>query len=419
MKTQRTKPSSVLLSLAALALPAVPSSDPLTLDPAIIALQEQTVQPFSDFFSDGHGSIRFNYRFEEVDQDGNSQNAHASTLRTVVDYRTATVNGFSGYIQFENTTAVAGESYNDGSGLSTSTRPVVADPVGSDLNQAYIDHELGGGTLRFGRQEMKFNPRFIGNVGWRQNHQSYDAVTWISGAGADVDLLYSYVNNVNRIFGDGSPKSDVRSDSHLLNATTEVGGIGKLTAYAFALDLHQMLALSTLTFGLRVQGDLPIGDEQKLTYHAEYATQSDYADNPSSVDADYYRVQLGADFGGITFGIGQELLGSDDGTYGFSTPLATGHAENGWADQFLGTPPGGLEDTFLSAGGQIGEVTIKAVYHEFTADEGSSDYGSEVDFLAKTKLCERTTVGLKYADYSADSFGTDTQKVAIWLTWTP
>ncbi len=50
-----------------------------------------------------------------------------------------------------------------------------------------------------------------------------------------------------------------------------------------------------------------------------------------------------------TLGVGYELLGSDDGVAAFQTPLATLHKFNGFADQFLVTPAGGLQDIYFYA----------------------------------------------------------------------
>ena len=55
--------------------------------------------------------------------------------------------------------------------------------------------------------------------------------------------------------------------------------------------------------------------------------------------------------GGLTFRevrlwrSGYELLGSDGVTVAFSTPLATLHAFEGWADKFLATPAAGITDS--------------------------------------------------------------------------
>jgi hypothetical protein len=49
-------------------------------------------------------------------------------------------------------------------------------------------------------------------------------------------------------------------------------------------------------------------------------------------------IEVGTTVASVNVKVGYELLGSDNGEYGFATPLATLHKFNGWADQFLGTP---------------------------------------------------------------------------------
>merc|ERR1712169_49069 len=89
---------------------------------------------------------------------------------------------------------------------------------------------------------------------------------------------------------------------------------------------------------------------------------------------------------GVTLALGNETLGSDDGEFGFNTPFATKHAFNGCADKFLGTPADGLSDTYLKVAGNVAGVKLVGFYHDFSADEGSADKGSEIDFLAAKKI---------------------------------
>ncbi|MED5432978.1 MAG: hypothetical protein VX920_11630, partial [Pseudomonadota bacterium] len=98
----------------------------------------------------------------------------------------------------------------------------------------------------------------------------------------------------------------------------------------------------------------------------------------------------------------------------FQTPLATKHAFNGWADLFLATPADGLEDTFVTVGGKLAGFKLAAIYHDFKSNEGSTDYGTEMDLLVARPIGKHYTVGLKYADYSADDFGADTSKYWAW-----
>ena len=83
----------------------------------------------------------------------------------------------------------------------------MADPEDTELNQAFVKYDWKDASTKIiaGRQRMKLDDdRFIGNVGWRQNEQTFDAVTFKSDLGDGVALLYSFIWDVNRIFGPDS-----------------------------------------------------------------------------------------------------------------------------------------------------------------------------------------------------------------------
>jgi hypothetical protein len=53
-------------------------------------------------------------------------------------------------------------------------------------------------------------------------------------------------------------------------------------------------------------------------------------------------------------------------------------------------------------------------YHQFSADVGGADLGSEFDLVATYSIKKGLSAQLKYANYNADSHATDTEKV--WFT---
>jgi len=149
-------------------------------------------------------------------------------------------------------------------------------------------------------------------------------------------------------------------------------------------------------------------------YTLEYATQSDYEQGSSAIDADYSLIELGLKISGVTAKLGYEILGSDSFS-SFETPLATKHAFNGWTDQFLNTPPNGLKDLYLTVGGKVQGIKLLGVYHDFKADSGGASYGNEIGFLAAKKFGKHYSAGLKYASFSSDSTSyVDTDKIWIW-----
>lgn len=399
-----------LLLLWVLVLLGVPASA------AEEATEEAAPTSFAEAITKGDFSLNLRYRFENVSEGARDKDASASTLRTVLNFRSLTHKRTSLFLEFENVTDIGTDDQyrNAGAGdlgNGVTDRPTIADPEITEVNQAYLRFDLGDVTqLDVGRREIVLdNARWVGNVGWRQNHQSYDALTVASKPTDKFQVFYSFIGNVNRIFGDNK-----QMDSHILNLAYKLGG-GTLTGYAYVLDYDKDadFGLSTQTFGLRYKAKREMSDTVNLRYEVEYANQMDSADNPNEIDARYNLAKVGVDVNAWNFDIAYEVLGAGDGRV--TTPLATLHAHNGWADKFLATPAEGLVDLFFSAGWAKNGWGAKAIYHDFTSDEMSIDFGTELDLLLTKKLPCGATLGLKGALYSADAHSSDTEKFWVWL----
>lgn len=362
----------------------------------------------------GKSSMNFRYRFEGVDQDGIDEEAAASTLRSRYTFVSGTTSGLSLGLEADYVTVIGSEQYNstvNGKG----TYPVVADPDGFDLNQAYVKYVAGDTTATFGRQRIVLgDQRFVGGVAWRQNEQTYDAARFVHKASDTLTLDYAFVTNVNRIFGpdDGAQPSDWGGETHLLTASMALAGGHKLTGFVYLLDFENGNGVpnSNATYGVGYKGTIA-----DVSVSAKVATQSDYGDNPNDYDAMMYSVALARSFSGIKATVGYESLGSDDGQMGFRTPLATLHKFQGTADKFLVTPAGGVEGPFVGLAGKVGKLKLAATWYDLGAEATSADYGTELDLVATLPLTKRTSVQLKYADYQSDGFATDTSK--LWLTF--
>lgn len=390
--------SVVAASMAALALPqhALASSGSI----------EQAVK-------DGKASLSVRARYESVDQANALKDADALTVRFRLGYGTAEYKNFSAFVEAEHVTALGSESFNSTlngkTGFST-----VADPDVTEINQAYLTYSgLDKTVMKYGRQRIKLdNDRFIGNVGWRQNEQTYDGFSLVNKGLPDTTITAAYITNVNRIFSDNSAAGNFPMSSVLVNAKYDGLDWGSVVVYSYALDFEAAPANSTHSMGVRFTGAKEL-DAVKLLYTAEYANQSDYDQNPANFSLSYYRIEAGLGYAGVTVKLGQESL-EGDGVNAFQTPLATLHAMNGWTDQFLTTPGTGLEDSFISVSTQLMGAKLALIYHDFKADVGGADYGSEIDVLVAKKLSKTYSVGIKYGSYDADTRGVDTDKLWIW-----
>ena len=376
----------------------------------------------ADAITNGKVNVSWRLRNENVDQDGFAETANALTVRSKLKYGTKTFKGFSAVVEVDNVYALD-NNYNSTTNGNTS-RPVIADPKMTEINQAYLAYTgIDKATFLVGRVGLNLdNQRFVGTVGWRQNDQTYDTVAAIVKPTENTTVTAGYVWNVNRIFSDNHPFGNLDTDTFVVNGKYSGLEFGNITAYGLFIDLNDpaTVGLSSQTMGARFDGKRKLGDGSLTAlYEAEYAIQSDYKDSPLDYSADYYHLSAGLTTNGLTAKVGYEVLGSDGGTASFQTPLATLHKFNGWSDKFLGTPAGGLEDLYGSVFYKVGGdsalkgLTLGAVYHDFSADV-AGDYGSEIDLLVKKSFAKNYYSSLKFADYSSDGFATDTQK--IWFT---
>jgi len=380
-----------------------------------------------------YGDVR--YRFENVDQSG-KMDADASTVRTKLGFKTGVASGFQGLIEVENNSRVASGNYNDThngkDGYAT-----VADPAdATELNQLWVSYAGIEDTLiRVGRQAINLNnQRFVGTVGWRQNDQTFDSVLITNSSIENLSLAYAEIKQVNRVFGNDVADGEFRGTTRAANATYKVSDALTATAHGLWIDVDHAPAASTKTYGLRLTGSAALNDDWTLAYEAEYAEQSDYADNTASYDVSYYHVAPALKWNTLTLQVGMESLeGNTTKATAFQTKLATGHKFNGWADMFLGTPVDGLEDTYAKVayvvkgqGNLLDNTKLVAVYHEFDAENTSASYGSEWDLLiahpistANLPGIKGASVALKYADYKADDLSAFTGNVdtkKLWLT---
>ncbi|MCH9696326.1 MAG: alginate export family protein [Gammaproteobacteria bacterium] len=387
---------------------------------ATLAVAEE-VSELGAALTSGKVGVNVRARYENVDQDTIADSADALTARLRLNYRTASWNGLTGFIEYDHVFHLLSD-FNSGGGTSPgkSNYPVVADPKGSDLNQLYFDYSFSEKTKgRFGRQRILLdNQRFVGGVGWRQNEQTYDAVTFTSSAIDKAKLHYSYIGNVRRIFGDNVAAGRNNVDTHLLNAKIALSDAWSVTPYYYLIDNDDVTAFSTSTVGARAAGSLSAGDG-KLALVAEFAAQSDAGDNPVSYDAEYAHLSgLWSASNGLSLGLAYESLGTDTAALqSFRTPLATLHAFQGWADQFLSTPALGVEDLFVTAKFKAGKWNLTGVYHDFSSASGGIDYGTEIDVSAATKISQNYSILFKGAFFSSDSIAfVDTNK--FWIMFT-
>jgi len=380
------------------------------------------------------GEIRPRYEYADVKESGKDA-ANAFTARTRLAVETNSLLDVSGLDAKIGITAVNNfgyTKYNDGLGQGSEYEKII-DPQQAMLSEAYLSYTALDTTLLAGRSFVNLDDqRFIGTVGWRQMERAYDTVTAINKSIEGLTVLGSYV------YGFAGVNSVTTTDtaSILLNINYKADDALVLSGFTYLLANYHN------TYGLRVSGKTTITKGVKLNYAASYAKQSDptmtYHDSilinniptPTKnikANADYYDLALGANIDGFIIAGEYELLGKakGDSTKGFTTPLATLHKFQGFADVFLArtakTNNDGLIDMSIKAGYKSKEFgKLLAWYHKFDAQTGENkDLGSEIDAVYANKIPGFNSLNglLKAAYYMQGSVLTSpsNDKAVVWV----
>ena len=392
-----------------------------------VAAHADGLDPVKAAFAQTKPIIDTRLRMEQVDQDPLANDADAVTLRIRLGLETGKAWNTSLLVEGDAIIPIQDDYRPDPAVATMVTYPVVADDEAYEINRfQFTNTSLPGTTLTLGRQRILLDDqRFIGNSGWRQNEQTFDALRFVNRSVKDLVLDATYLNRVNRVNGPDSPQGAYKGDSFLLNAGYQTK-IGKLSAYGYLLDFEPITNIpaginpvrdSTSTYGLRLAGEKPVG-KVKLAYAASYAMQTDYADNPLDFNLAYEFAELSATYRQFGFGVGTEIM-EGNGVKGFTTQLASLHKFQGWADKFTGTPPNGIEDLYASASvnlkgvGVLDTLGFIATYHDYDAERITADYGSEwnASIAAKHK---RYNLLLKYADYQQGELASARTTRKLW-----
>lgn len=392
-----------------------------SIEVAAASLPEAPVASTGSFFEDMkewavQPTLTARARYEYRAQQG-LEASNAGTISLSPGLKTKSFNGFSAAVEGEFTYALLDDYQSGGQSTLTPFNPgntAILDPETEELNQAFLAYSGNGFSAKVGRQRIILdNAAHVGNVGWRQNEQTYDAAT--IGYKTDAfELSYSYITEAHRIFGSdatgavGTLESD--EGSHLISADFSIGA-QKVGAYAYLLDFDKQGAWATSnTYGAHTTLDLGAG-----SLYAEYAYQ-DGGINPGGTNAydgsNYAHLIYSQKVAGLAGSVGLEFLGDD-----FSTPLATVHAFNGFADAFIGPRlnlPGtdweGLIDVYASVvkTGLPGGLVFKGFLHYYMDQDWDANYGWEADAVVAKKLNDQATIVSKFAYFFADN---DTQFV--------
>ena len=360
-------------------------------------------------------------RFETADQAGFAQTAEALTWRHRIGFNFSFGSGWNVLVEGEHVAHLM-DDFNDTVSGNTAF-PVIADPEATELNRLQLRYQAEGRDFTVGRQRLVIgDSRYVGNVGYRQNEQTFDAVRLDFETAGGFEFGYAYLDRVHRIFGDDSPAGEWDLDTHLVTASTELGA-GTVSFTGLWFENQDVPGLSSQTLAIQWSHAHALESGQ-FDYFVEYATQSDYGNATGpGYDLSALRLQLrlrGERFGGW---IGLESL-EGNGTRGFATPLATLHKFQGFADVFLGTPANGVRDLYVGGSAGLGDGflfdnrSVNVIWHDFEAENGGADLGSEFNIVFNGRVTERVGFQLKYADFDGANGGpASRERLALALSY--
>ena len=364
---------------------------------AVVAESPRQDDPFIRGLKAGKVIADVRVRYEAVD-DSIRKDAEGLTVRTRLGYQTGLMGGFRLLGEFTDTRTLFGVSDFFPEQDASKDYAIIADPSNTEVNRAVVSYEGWEKVyLGLGRQRIILdNARWVGNVGWRQKEQTYDAGSIDVTFGPKWKLSYDYMDTVQGVV----ENLDRDVSNSILNTAFTGWDAGTLSFYGYWLEDDDSKDKNN-TYGLRFHGATQPG-RLKWLYTAEYANQEFDPDSGSSFNTNYYHLMGGIGVRSMTIKLGHEVLGSDGGDYALQTPLATKFKFNGWADMFLLTPKQGLRDTYLHFGSNWMKLKWAAIYHDFRADDGSDRYGSELDLHVSKSFGKYYLLGIKYAGYRAD-----------------
>lgn len=365
---------------------------------------------------EGDPILDLRLRVEQVDQDG-LDDTTAATLRARFGYDARFGNGWSGLVEGEGVLALD-DNYSDTID-NIPGKAIIADPEVLELNRLQLAWNGDKANATLGRQRIIFDDaRFVGNVGFRQNEQTFDALRLGYTGLENLTVEYAYIDKVHRIFGDDSAMGEFESDSHAIRLGAETA-FGDFVATGLFLDFDESSVASGQTLAIGWSNAWQT-DAGKFGLNARFAQQSDYDGRGPTVDLGYQSYGATYTRDALTVVGGVEIL-EGAGGQGFATPLATLHAFQGWADVFLNTPAAGIRD--LSFGVKGGGVDLidgakpanwALIYHDFDSDNGAISYGSELDAVFRLPINSWLTFEAKGAVFSGDRGG-PADRTKLWL----
>ena len=373
------------------------------------------------------GSIRPRVEYADEGIQGNAGNASKThtTMQTRLNVKGTVDENVSAFIQIQDVRTWGGEVASAAPPSMTRTGTSVA-ASGLDVHQAYLVVKNvwdSGADLKVGRQEMVFDEaRLIGNIGWIQQAQSFDAARLdfkAGGTGVTAFYAQTQANDTHPTMGQTIVAGT--QDGHFggLRLTWGLGEKGdRITPYYYVVNnTANGFAAPTVTIyeNLNVAGVY----FQKHFGNVRFRIDGAYEFGPMSPTVDVKAWMLTGALewkteAGNSIALWVDVLSGDNNAADtksetFVTPYATNHKFYGHIDKFLSNPTTGLVDIALRTNWKITDSTkVEIDFHNFSSAVsapagGGSNLGQEIDFDINHKLAANTSLRAGYSHYFAGS----------------
>tara|TARA_R110001592_G_scaffold324870_2_gene604606 strand:- start:2800 stop:4101 length:1302 start_codon:yes stop_codon:yes gene_type:complete len=373
----------------------------------------------------GETHLDFRLRYEDVGK-GN-QGAQALTLRSRLGFESLSYELFTAFVEFDDVRAIPNDN-NFNSGANGQFDDVfVEDPEGTELNQAWLAYDIANTLIKLGRQTISLNnERLLGGDDWRQNEQTFSALSIHNEILNYTRIEFAQVNQVQTNQDKSLDSASQDINAKLLNINYRGFWLSDLSLYALWISDHpDQRQWETSTYGISFTGKL--GGDFSIDYLLDFSQQEDAGVNPSSYSVAYTLVDLLFGYQGFQLRTGYEHLGATNGGY-FVTPLGSLHEFQGASDQFanngLGNIQSGIQDSYVGLAYEMSlslcrkalPLTVSATYHDFDVDRvvnNISHLGEE--WLIKADLeMDSYQMIVQFAEYHADYFAQDDRR--LWLS---
>ncbi len=381
--------------------------------PAVVSAQalggEGLALKLSESLGNGRLLLDLRPRYSHIEETNKREATDVWTTRVLLGWQTAPLFDTRLTAQWILVDHIGAKRFNDDPArIPVSPYPLLPDPRYHGVNQLFADYAGVDDTrVRLGRQLVRMgNQRFISDNDFRQIPQVFDGVTVTTNA---LDGSEIQIGEYRRMRNNLGRTSALRL--HMLHAAWNPLPGQVLAAYAIGHD-HTATGAQTgfasnanKVFGIRSEGSITLDESNRLLYHAEFAQQKYFRGGDARIDADYWRLGAGWTVPWMSVRIDREVKSSNDGKYGFQTPLTDLYAFNGLALQYTSTPAQGLRDTWATLRTRIGRLELFSELHRYQADAPGGgvgrNLGREWDLTLSYPLLANLSARLQLARFRA------------------